>query len=72
MVLLARLLLGCGSAFKVVVHAYLGEVGTQLDEFRQKNGKRPLKYILYIALALVTNGGFFVAFGMFTCTLKLI
>ena len=70
MVLLARLFFGFGSAFKVVVHAYLGEFGTQLDEFRQQNGKRPLKYTVYIALSFVINGGFFVAFGMFTRTLN--
>ena len=74
MVILARLFFGFGAAFKVVGHAYIGEFGTLLDNYRRKRGKRPVKYVLYFALSFVITGGFVVAFGKFiiiiniTCT----
>ena len=57
-------LFGMGSALAAVtVHTYMGEMGTVMDEIRKKQGKKPRKYILYIAFSFVVNGGFLPALG---------
>lgn len=52
-------LFGMGSSLcSIMVHTYLGEMGTLMDDIRKKRGKKPRKYVLYIAFSFVVNGGF--------------
>ena len=61
---LGRGLMGAGVQFGAsTIHAYMGEMGTIMDEIRQKMGRKPRKFILYIAYSFVLNGGFLVPFG---------
>ena len=75
MALAGRLFLGFSGAFAVVVHTYIGEMGSRLDEVRRKKGKKPVKHFLYITYSFIANGGFVLAFGklhtrrLFTCLL---
>ena len=62
MVILGRALIGCARASAVVVHAYIGEMGTRMDEMRSKERKRPMKFALYIAFSFILNGGYSFAF----------
>ena len=63
-VFLALSLRGAGTAFgSAVVHTYIGEMGTQIDEIRKEQCKRPRKFILYIAYSFFLNGGFFFSYG---------
>jgi MFS family permease len=58
-------LFGMGSALaSVTVHTYMGEMGTVMDDIRKKQGKKPRKYILYVAFSFVVNGGFLPALAM--------
>jgi MFS family permease len=53
-----RGLMGVGIAFGAsTIHAYLGEMGTVMDDIREKQGKSPRKFILYIAFSFTLNGG---------------
>ena len=63
MVLLARLLLGCSSGFRVIVHTYIGEEGTQMDQWRIQNAKQPTKFAVYIILSFAMNGGVLLGYG---------
>ena len=65
MVIFARLLLGCSSGCRVIIHAYIGKEGTQLDQWRVQNGKRPIKYIFYIAVLYIIAGGNTFGYGEF-------
>ena len=61
---LGRGLMGAGVQFGAsTIHTYIGEMGTVMDDIRQKQGKRQRKFILYIAYSFVLNGGFVVPFG---------
>ena len=63
MVIAGRFFIGIGAAFAVTVHAYIGEMGTRLDEVRRKKGKKPVKHFLYIMYSFIANGGFVLTFG---------
>ena len=53
-----RGLIGSGVAFGAsTLHTYLGEMGTVMDDIREKQGKNPRKHVLYIALSFTINGG---------------
>lgn len=65
MVIFARLLLGCSSGCRVIIHAYIGKEGTQLDQWRVQKGKRPIKYIFYIAVLYIIAGGNTFGYGEF-------
>ena len=63
MVFIAHSLIGVGAASAAVVHTYIGEMGTVMDDIRMKQGKKPRKYTLYIAFSFILNGGYLVVFG---------
>ena len=66
MVILARGVMGVSVLFgSSVLHTYVGETGTILDEIREKKGKRPVKHILYMVVMFATNGMQVVMLGMF-------
>ena len=65
MVILGRALIGCARASAVVVHTYIGEMGTRMDEMRSKEKKRPMKSALYIVVSFILNGGYSFAFCKF-------
>ena len=63
MVILARGLQGAaGGIVLPSLHTYIGEMGSMMDNKRAKQGKKPRKFILYIAFSFVLNSGFVVAF----------
>ena len=65
-VIVSRSLMGCCSAFvEILVLGYIGEMGTHMDEIRERQGKRPKKYILFVAYSFAYNIAFMVAFGMY-------
>ena len=64
MALLGRGIMGGATAFcSTVVQIYIGEMGTIMDEVREKQGKRPMKYAVYIAFSFINTGSYFVAHG---------
>ena len=64
MALLGQGLMGAAAGFcSAVVHIYIGEMGTIMDEVREKQGKRPMKFAVYIAYSFINNGGYFMAYG---------
>lgn len=64
-----RGLMGAGVQFGAsTIHTYLGELGTIMDEIKEKRGEKPRKFILYIAFSFVLNGGFAVPYGNLICT----
>ena len=66
MVIVGRSLMGSAAAFAdVTTSSYIGEMGTRMDEIRERKGKRPLKYSLYIAYSFTMNWTFIGIFGMF-------
>ena len=57
MVILARGVMGSASMFvAAVLHTYIGEMSTTMDEIRKKKGKGPMKQVLYIVVMFTTNG----------------
>ena len=62
MLILGRVVLGCAFSFAVLVHTYIGEMGTKMDRMRNKKRKRPMKFVLYIAFSFILNGGYVVTF----------
>ena len=59
-----RGLIGSGVSFGAsALHTYLGEMGTVMDDIREKQGKRPRKFLLYIALSFTINGGIVIPTG---------
>ena len=69
MVIVARLVLGLGTGYgAVVVHSYLGEMSSKLDEIRAKQSKKPIKHIFYIIFIFVINGSFVFSFGKYRLT----
>ena len=57
-------LLGAGSCLNTItVLTYLGEMGDQMDEMRVKQGKNPLKFLLYFGYSVIITGGFIIPFG---------
>ena len=66
MVILSRILLGVSSGLILPsLHTYLGEMGSAMDDQREKQGKKPRKCLVYIAFSFVLNGGVVVAFGKY-------
>ena len=64
MVILSRGLIGASSGLILPsLHTYLGEMGSAMDDKRGNQGKKPRKYLLYIAYSFVLNCGFLVGFG---------
>ena len=60
----ARALMGAGVSFGAsAIHAYLGEMGTVMDDIREKQGKSPRKFLLYIGFSFTLNGGMVVPNG---------
>ena len=65
MIIAGRALMGSGAAFAdVIASSYIGEMGTRMDELREREGKRPMKPALYIAYSFTMNGVFIMTFGM--------
>ena len=63
----ARGLMGAGVSFGAsAIHAYLGEMGTMMDDIREKQGKSPRKFLLYIGFSFTLNGGMVVPTGELT------
>ena len=59
-----RALMGAGIAFgAATIHTYMGEMGTMMDNIREKNRKKPRKFMLYIAFSFLLNGGFTLPYG---------
>lgn len=63
MVFIGYSLFGAGSTSAAAFHAYIGEMGSVMDAMRERQGKKKMKFVLYIALSFVQNGGFLMAFG---------
>ena len=63
MVFIAHGLIGAGNASAAVVHTYIGEMGTVMDDIRVKQGKKPRKDTVYLSLSFIINGGYVSAFG---------
>ena len=61
-VMLGNFVLRCAISFAVLVHTYIGEMGTKLDRMRNKKRKRPMKFVLYIVFSFILNGGYLVTF----------
>ena len=61
-VILGKVVIGGAGSFLVLVHTYIGEMGTIMDRMRSKKRKRPMKFVLYIALSFILNGGYLVTF----------
>ena len=50
MVILARAIMGgAGLLLSIIMHTYIGEMGTKMDAMRGKNGKVPRKHAVYVA-----------------------
>jgi MFS family permease len=65
MVFLGLGLWGAGTAFcSVIIHTYMGEMGTKMDEIRMQQHKRPRKLIVYVAYAFLLNGGYFLSYAI--------
>ena len=61
---LGRGLTGAGIQFgAATLHTYLGEMGTVMDKIRERQGKKPRKFTLYITLSFALNAGFAVPYG---------
>ena len=57
---------GTGAAFcSAIIHTYIGELGTQMDEIRKKQHKKPRKVFLYIAYSFLLNGGFIISYSTY-------
>ena len=57
-------LIGAGIAFSAgTVHTYIGEMGTVMDDIRKKQGKKPRKFVLYLAYSFMLNGGVVIPFS---------
>ena len=56
--------MGFGGGLSIpALHTYIGEMGSVMDQIREKKGKKPLKFTVYVAFSFIMNGGFVVAFG---------
>ena len=62
MILLGKAVFGGAGSYLVIVHTYIGEMGTKMDRLRSKKRKRPMKFAVYIAFSFVMNGGYIVTF----------
>lgn len=70
MLILGRGICGLSGGLCIpVLHTYIGEMGTVMDDIKKKQGEKPKKFTLYIAHSFIMNGGFVVAFGKFCTTI---
>ena len=61
---MSRGIMGMGGGLSIpALHTYMGEMGTVMDQVRERQGKKPRKFSVYIAFSFIMNGGFAVAFG---------
>ena len=66
MAIVARLLLGIAFGISaIIIHSYAGEMSTRMDEIRGKQGKRPMKDVVYIFMSFNLSTAFVLSFGMF-------
>ena len=66
MAIVARLVIGTAVGISsLVMHTYFGEMSTRMDEIRRKQGKRPMKHVLYILFSFVLNGTYIITYGEF-------
>ena len=66
MAIVARLVIGTAVGISsLVMHTYFGEMSTRMDEIRRKQGKRPMKHVLYIIFSFVLNGTYIITYGEF-------
>ena len=66
MVIVSRSLMGVCSAFvEILVLGYIGEMGAHMDAIKERQGKPPKKYILYVAYSFAYNIAFVLAFGTY-------
>jgi MFS family permease len=64
MVIVARGLMGASGGLSIpALHTYVGEMGSVMDDVREKQGVKPRKFSVYIAFSFIMNGGFVVAFA---------
>ena len=71
-VFLGRGLMGGAASFcGTVVHMYMGEMGTIMDEVRVKQGKRPMKFAVYIAISFMLNGGYILPYGQYNIATRI-
>ena len=70
MVIVARLVIGTAAGIGgLIVHTYTGEMSTRMDDIRRRQGKRPMKHVVYILFSFLLNGTFIFSFGEFLHTL---
>ena len=63
---------GAATAFNVLtLLTYMGQTGEVMDDMRKKEGKRPLKFLLYCGVTLIFTGGFIIPFGKNFVTISL-
>ena len=71
MVIVARFFFGCASGMAAVVTlTYTGEMSTRMDEIRERKGKKPRKFVLYIIYSLEVTGSYVISFSEFLLTLR--
>jgi MFS family permease len=62
--MISRGVMGMGGGLSIpALHTYMGEMGTVMDQVREKQGKKPRKFAVYIAFSFIMSGGFVIAFG---------
>lgn len=65
MVIVSRSLKGgCSAIVEILVLGYVGEMGTQMDVIRERQGKSPQKFVLYVAYSFAYNIAYILAYGM--------
>ena len=66
-VFIGRGLMGVASQFSAsVIHSYIGEMGTVMDDIRRNQGKKQLKFTLFIVLSFMLNGGLLLPYSTVT------
>lgn len=66
MAFIGRALMGAGTQFCASsIHSYIGEMGTVMDDIRKRQGKKQLKFTLYIVLSFMLNGGLLIPYCKF-------
>ena len=64
MVLVGITLHGAAASLNVLtLLTYMGQMGEVMDNMRKKEGKRPLKFLMYCGITLSFSGGFIIPFG---------
>lgn len=64
MAFFALILRGIGAATgPSVMHTYIGEMGTKMDDIRIRQNKKPRKYLLYIIYSFIFNGTPLITYG---------